>query len=75
MPIGTIRLLDKVNGCGCVQDDADRAVHFFNLARVAPEYVPRKDDRVLFNVEVDLRSGRPEAHLIQLVEPLAHRRD
>ena len=67
MPTGTIKLFDIKNKCGCVQDDSNHAVHFFDRACFAPEYFPHKGDRVVFNVRVNLRSGRPEAHLTQLV--------
>ena len=67
MQTGTIRLFDKENKCGCVQDDADHSVHFFDRACFAPNYIPRKGDRVAYIVRTNLRNGRPEAHLTQLV--------
>jgi cold shock CspA family protein len=67
MPTGTIKLFDREKGCGCVQADGDRVVHFFHRACVAPEYLPRKGDRVAFNVRANPRSGGSEAYQIQLL--------
>lgn len=67
MPRGTVKLVDRENNCGCVQDDADHAVYFFDRGCLSQGYSPRKGDRVVYNVRTNLRSGRSEAHLSQLV--------
>jgi cold shock CspA family protein len=65
MAIGTIKLFDQQNGCGCIQSDGDRGnVLFFHRLCVAPGYAPRKGDRVAFSVRANPRSGRPEAFQI-----------
>jgi len=71
MPIGTIKIYDRQNKCGCVQDDADHTVHFFDRTCFEPNYAPCKGDRVVYFVRTNLRNGRPEAHLTQLVATAA----
>jgi cold shock CspA family protein len=66
MAIGIIKLFDKEKRCGCVQDDGDRKVYFFHRACIAPDYVPRKEDRVGFNVRANV-SGSLEACEIHLL--------
>ena len=67
MTKGRIALFDREIGCGCVQADGDRMVLFFHRACIAQGYSPRKGDRVVYNVRANVRSGRPEAHLVQCV--------
>jgi hypothetical protein len=67
MPIGTIKIYDRQNKCGCVQDDADLTVYFFDRGCLPQDYSPRKGDHVMYNVKTNVRSGRCEAHLVQCV--------
>ena len=67
MSVGTIKIFDSENRCGCVQADGDHVVRFFHRKCIASEYLPRKGDRVTFNVRANPRTGRPEAQQIQLV--------
>ena len=46
MSVGTIKIFDREKRCGCIQADADNVVYFFDRACFAPEYFPRKGDRV-----------------------------
>ena len=68
MPEGTVKLVDKKNGCvGCIEDNANRVVHVFRYAGVTPGYQPKLGDRVTFRAQASPRSGQPEAIQIQLL--------
>jgi hypothetical protein len=66
--LGTIKLFDKERSCGCVQDDRDGRIYFFHRGCIAPNYLPRKGDRVALTVRANPRSGGLEAYNL---EPLA----
>jgi hypothetical protein len=67
MAVGIIRIFDKETRYGCVQDDSDRKVYFFHRGCMTPNYLPRKGDRIIFNVRTNPRGGGLEAFDLELV--------
>jgi hypothetical protein len=65
MTIGVVRIYDKVNRCGCVQDSDTGAVYFFDRRCFPAEHLPHKGDRVTFILRSDARSGQTKAYLTQ----------
>jgi hypothetical protein len=69
MPIGTIKIYDRQNKCGCVQDDADHIVYFFDRGCLGQDYHPRKGDHFVYNVKTNVRNGRRDFRLIRKNAP------
>jgi cold shock CspA family protein len=67
MAVRTIKIFDKEKKCGCVQDDSDRSVYFFHRGCITPNYLPRKGDRIAFNVRTNPRGGGLEAFNFELL--------
>ena len=67
MATGIIKIFDREKRCGCVQDDGDRKVYFFHRGCMTLNYLPRKGDRIVFNVRTNPRGGGLEAFDLELL--------